>query len=56
MKSDGWIQEDTLILSVKKGMVPKWIRLGWDQSGNHTLVNCLGVPAEPFEEEIQKAF
>ena len=56
VKSDGWIQEDTLILPVKAGMVPKWIRLGWDQSGNHNLVNCLGVPAEPFEEEIQKAF
>lgn len=56
MKSDGWIQEDTLILPVKAGMVPKWIRLGWDQAGNHNLVNRLGVPAEPFEEEIQKAF
>ena len=56
MNADGRIRGDTLVLPVKKGMVPKWIRLGWDQCGNHNLVNASGVPAEPFEEEIQKTF
>ena len=56
VNADGRIRGDTLVLPVKKGMVPKWIRLGWDQCGNHNLVNASGVPAEPFEEEIQKTF
>ena len=54
LKAEGWIQENALIIPVKKGMVPKWIRLGWDQFGNHNLVNCRGIPVLPFEEEIQK--
>ena len=53
-KTEGWIQENTLIVPVKNGMVPKWIRLGWDQAGNHNLVNRRGIPVLPFEEEIQK--
>ena len=54
LKAEGWIQENALIVPVKKGMVPKWIRLGWDQFGNHNLVNRRGIPVLPFEEEIQK--
>ena len=53
LKTEGRIQDDTLIIPVKKGMVPNWIRLGWDQSGNHNLVNCRGIPVAPFEEEVQ---
>ena len=54
IKAEGRIQDDSLIIPVKAGINPKWIRLGWDQFGNHNLVNRHGIPAVPFEEEVQE--
>ncbi len=49
----GVIEGDKLIVSSPNIANPKKIRFGWDKLANPNLVNKVGNPVMPFEEEIK---
>ena len=51
--ANGVVEGDKLIVSSPNVAVPKKIRFGWDKLANPNLVNKVGNPVMPFEEEVK---
>ena len=51
--ANGVVEGDKLIVSSPNIANPKKIRFGWDKLANPNLVNKVGNPVMPFEEDIE---
>ena len=51
--ANGILEDDKMIVSSPDVAVPKQIRFGWDKLANPNLVNKVGNPVMPFEEDVK---